>query len=496
MAATRHLTQLLPEDVIRFILEFVVGSHWQVLDDGVELGSVVEYVEGTCRLFRKMCWELRWRLEYPDGKVLLNARSPKLRLLKYWFGSGLRSLVISVAGADSVQDDIDSMQHNLLGGANLVEAFPGLKSFALSACAGEPKAAESVEADDIELLDNLDEVQNEDYPGLIGQCRYDLDHLGDLPRGAVLVVDRFPLPNRISPGFESVEMHNIHDPADCNLESLKLSGVKSFSIFPVTPKKRRHDVAIFFEMPNGMTADHLAMLPDCLERLALIKSFRFDCWFAPVQWPQCLTVLELSKLSWPSAAPSLPPRLKSLVVRGSIDLKAFDLSWLPHTLESLYVDKPLREMGPFPPQLKFMSMFAAVEAIEGPERPLPDDPDDIRALANEFLERQGPRLRELVQAASPRLLAQSAIQFQKNFTYNAFVLDLDKLPSSLEVLQLTGIRREGVSDRFHVSGHFERLMHLREVRSEHQGVLDYLKEQGKPCTTHLKFVCGRQVLMM
>ena len=226
MAATQQLMQLLPEDVIRVILEFLVESKWHVLADGVALGCVGGYVDGTCRLFRKISWELRWKLEYPDGKVLLNARSSKLRLLKGWFGSSLRSLVISVAslGANSVQDDIDSMQHNLLGGVNLDEAFPGLKSLTLSACAREPVVDVGVEEafvlgqpDGEGLDEDLDEVQPGDSPAFIGQCRYDLDHLGDVPRGAVFAVDRFPLPNRISSGFESVEMHNINDPAEFNL---------------------------------------------------------------------------------------------------------------------------------------------------------------------------------------------------------------------------------------------------------------------------------------
>ena len=58
MAATLQLgnMRLLPEDTIGLIFEFVVESNWQVLDDGVELGSVVGLVEGTCRLFRDMCW--------------------------------------------------------------------------------------------------------------------------------------------------------------------------------------------------------------------------------------------------------------------------------------------------------------------------------------------------------------------------------------------------------------------------------------------------------
>jgi hypothetical protein len=246
-----------------------------------------------------------------------------------------------------------------------------------------------------------------------------------------------------------------------------------------------------------MTADHLGLLPDCLERLALIKSDRFDCWHGPVQWPQCLTVLELCKMHWKPGAPSLPPRLKRLVVSDSSGLEAFDLSWLPESLESLCVDEPLQEMGPFPPDLKFMSMFAGINAIEVPPAPLPDDPVLIQALADQYLASVSPDMREYIQGGDPREMAESLLHDEAiaSTVYSPFVLDLDMLPSSLQVLVLTGIRVESggddisdLSNRLHVSGQFERLMNLQEVRNEHQAVLDYIKEQGKPCTAHLKFV--------
>ena len=432
--------------------------------------------------------------------MLLKASSPRLTVLKDCFPSGLRSLVISIDGADSVstvQGVINSMQNNLLGGATLVEAFPGLKSLTLSACAGEPEAAESVEEDDFVLQleedDSLEEVKHNDFR----QCRYDLNGFGYAPPGAVLATDCFPLPNGFL-SYELVEMRNINDPAVFNLKSLRQSGVKSFSIFPVTTVPKGHSIR-----PNGMTADHLELLPDCLERLALIKSDRFDCWHGPVQWPQCLTVLELCQMRWKPGAPSLPPRLKSLIVSDSSGLMEFDLSWLPESLESLCVDKPLREMGPFPPDLKFMSMFAGpkvIDYIEAPEAPLPNDPVLIQALADQYLASVSPRMREYIVygGGDPRLIARLLMQNEAienaSLVYSPFVLDLDKLPSSLQVLVLTGITVESdddirdLSDRLHVSGQFERLINLQEVRNEHQGVLDYVKEQGLPCTSHLKFV--------
>ena len=91
------------------------------------------------------------------------------------------------------------------------------------------------------------------------------------------------------------------------------------------------------------------------------------------------------------------------------------------------------------------------------------------------------------------ILARLCLLFERsgNDAFNPFLLDIGKLPPSLEILELTGIPQYRCSDikrRLHVSGEFKCLKSLREVRSEHQAVLKHIKEEGKPCNTHLKFV--------
>ena len=349
MAALR-LT-LLPEDLIRAILAFAVESDW--LHCSIDL---------TCKQLRMICCEQRFRLNYPQGRVVLAACSRKLQLLEQWFSSGLRELAIRVR----TEEDIVSMQSKLLqSGKSLAGSFPSLKSLTLS-CPADP--------------------------ALPIAHQYNLDGLGDVPQGSVLAVERVPLPESIPAGFEAVEMREIYDPNNFNLRSLKTSSVKSFSILPVTRMVR-------FKMPildykqtdsNGMTVEHLLLLPDCIERLALNHSHHFDCWnqSTPVPWPQSLTELDLCSMRWKpgSTSLSLPTGLKKLVVRDGLSgVEAFDLSWLTNAhagLEHLEVAKiPFLHMGPFPLQLKYLSMFADAEFVEAPEEPPLEDPEEIRAAA-------------------------------------------------------------------------------------------------------------------
>ena len=72
-----------------------------------------------------------------------------------------------------------------------------------------------------------------------------------------------------------------------------------------------------------------------------------------------------------------------------------------------------------------------------------------------------------------------------------FILALNQLPQSLEVLELTGIYKyvlEDIAQRLTVTGSFSSLMRLREVPSEHEEVLLHLRAAGAPLTTHLHFV--------
>ena len=153
--------------------------------------------------------------------------------------------------------------------------------------------------------------------------------------------------------------------------------------------------------------------------------------------------------------------------------------------------------GPFPPRLKLLSMDADGEELEVTEPLTPTDPHEVEEAAAELRASfavRGGEMSELMSNAGGFLLAKLWASLQRSSIKPKcipFILALNQLPQSLEVLELTGIYKyvlEDIAQRLTVTGSFSSLMRLREVRSEHEEVLLHLRAAGAPLTTHLHFV--------